>query len=209
MYMSSSLDKVYANKILSRLKHHPPSPMHVDGLSCSSSVAHSSTRSSELILENRLRPKNKAGSNSTLQNEENLNHKVDDPSFIPRSITGGKNYTKKRKLSISTNSCSLADIRHASIRQQSDQILAFVGESRAAFPTTVYRRREEARLLSLKECESTINESEFLQLHYDGRKINGMDRYVFVVQLYCKDSNKKVDKVVGVKSYLPKTSVNS
>ena len=30
MYMSSSLDKVYANKILNRLEHHPPSPMHVD-----------------------------------------------------------------------------------------------------------------------------------------------------------------------------------
>ena len=173
------------------------------------SVAHSSTRSSDLILENRLRPKNKARSNSTLQDEENPNHKVDDPSFIPRSITGGKNYSKKRKLSISTNSCSLADRRHTSMRQQSDQILAFVGENIAASPTTVYRRREEARLLSLKECESKINESEFLQLHYDGRKINGMNRYVFVVQFYCKDSSKEVDRVVGVKSHLSKTSVNN
>ena len=73
MYMSSSLDKVYANKILNRLNHHPPSPMHVDGPSCSYSVAHSSTRSSDLILENRLGPKNKAGSNSTLQDEKNPN----------------------------------------------------------------------------------------------------------------------------------------
>ena len=36
-----------------------------------------------------------------------------------------------------------------------------------------------------------------------------MDRYVFVVQFYCKDSGKKVDKVVGVKSYLSKTYVHS
>ena len=106
MYMSSSLDKVYANTILNRLKHHPPSPMYVDGPSCSYSVAHSSTRSSDLILENRFRPKNKAGANSTYHNEENPNLKVDDPSFIPRPITGGKNYTKRRKPSISTNSCS-------------------------------------------------------------------------------------------------------
>ena len=35
-----------------------------------------------------------------------------------------------------------------------------------------------------------------------------MDRYVFVVQFDCKDSSKKVDKVVGVKSYLSKASVN-
>ena len=98
MHMSLSLDKVYANKILNRLKHHPPSPMHVDGLSCSYSVAHSSTRSSDLALENRLRLQNKAGSNSTLQDEKNPNHKVDDSSFIPRSITGEKIYTKKRKL---------------------------------------------------------------------------------------------------------------
>ena len=140
MYMSSSLDKVYANKILNRLKHHPLSPMHVDGPSCSYSVAHSSTRSSDLILENRLRPKNKAGSNSALQDEENPNLKVDDPSFMPRSITGGKNYIKKRKPSISTNSCSLAYRRHTSIRQQYDQILAFVGESIVASPTSVYRR---------------------------------------------------------------------
>ena len=97
---------------------------------------------------------------------------------MPRSITGGKNYIKKRKPSISTNSCFLAyrrHSRHTSIRQQSDQILAFVAESIiAASPTSVYRRRE----------------------------INGMDRYVFVVQFDCKDSSKKVDKVVGVKSYL-------
>ena len=135
MYMSSSLDKDYANKILNRPKHHPPSPMHVDGDSCSYSVAHSSTRSSDLILENRLRPQNKAGSNSTLQDEENPNLKVDDPRFMPRSTTEGKNYTKKRKPSISTNSCSLAYGRHTSIRQQSDQILAFVGESIAASPS--------------------------------------------------------------------------
>ena len=90
MYMSSSLDKVYANKILNRLKHHSPSPMHVDGPSCFYSVAHSSTRSLDLILENRLKPQNKAGSNSTLQDEENPNLKVNDPSFMPRSIIGGK-----------------------------------------------------------------------------------------------------------------------
>ena len=126
--------------------------MYVDGPFCSYSVAHSSTRLSDPILENRLRPKNKAASNSTLHDEENPNHKVDDPSFMPRSITGGKNYTKKRKPSISTNSCCLADRRHISIRQQSDQILALVGESIAASPTTVYRRREEARSMNQSFC---------------------------------------------------------
>ena len=196
--MSSSLDKVYANKILNRLNYHPPSPMHVDRPSCSYSVAHSSTRSSDLILENWLRPKNKAGSNSTLQDGENPNLKVDDPSFMPRSITGGKNYTKKRKSSISINSCSFADRRHTSIRQQSDQILAFVGEKVTASRTTV---------IDVEKKQD--HESEFLQLHYVGRKINGMDRYVFVAQFYCKNSSKTGDKVVGLKLYLSKTSVNS
>ena len=45
-------------------------------------------------------------------------------------------------------------------------------------------------------------------MHYDGRKINGMNRYVFVAQFHCKDSSKKVDKVVRVNLYLSKTSVN-
>ena len=93
----------------------------------------------------------------------------------------------------------MADGRHTFIRQQSDQILAFVGDYSCIFYHS-YGRREKARLLSLRECESKINESEFLQLHYDGRKIN--DRYSFV-QFYCKDSSKKV------KSHLSITSVNS
>ena len=83
----------------------------------------------------------------------------DDPSFFPKPIAGGKKYTKKRKLSINTNSCTLADRRHTSIRQQSDQILAVVGGSIAASPATVYSRREEVRLFSLKECESAVSES--------------------------------------------------
>ena len=183
MYVSSSLDKVYANKILNRLKHHPPSRMHRDGPSCSYSVAHSSARSSDLTLKNWLRPQNKAGSNSTLQDEENPNIKVDDPSFMPRSITGGKNYTKKKKKkqSISTNSCPLADRRHISIRQQSDQILAFVGENIAASPTTVYGRREEARSMN----------QEFLQLHYDDRETMGWIGMCLLYSFTAKTQAKK------------------
>ena len=36
-----------------------------------------------------------------------------------------------------------------------------------------------------------------------------MEKYVFMVQFYSKLTRKKVEKVVGVKSYLPETSVNS
>ena len=209
MYMSSSLDKVYANKIQNRLKHQATPRMQVDEPSCYYSVAQSSNCSAGLTLESRLRPKDKAASDSTLLDEDIQTTDSDDPSFFPKPIAGGKKYTKKRKLSINTNSCTLADRRHTSIRQQSDQILAVVGGSIAASPATVYRRREEARLFSLKECESAISESEFLQLHHDSRKIIVMERYVFMVQFYSKLTRKKVEKVVGVKSYLPETSVNS
>ena len=158
MYMSSSLDKVYANKIQNRLKHQATPRMQVDEPSCSYSVAQSSNCSSGLTLESRLRPKDKAASDSTLLDEDIQTTDSDDPSFFPKPIAGGKKYTKKRKLSINTNSCTLADRRHTSIRQRSDQLLAVVGGSIAASPATVYRRREEARLFSLKECESAISE---------------------------------------------------
>ena len=93
--------------------------------------------SSGLTLENKLRSKYKVASASSLLDEDIQTTDSDDPSFLPQPITEGKKYTKKRKLSINTTSCTLADRRHASIRQKSDQILAVVGGSIAASPATV------------------------------------------------------------------------
>ena len=59
MYMSLSLDKVYANKIQNRLKHQATPRMQVDEPSC---FAQSSNCSSGLTLESTLRPKDEAAS---------------------------------------------------------------------------------------------------------------------------------------------------
>ena len=68
---------------------------------------------------------------------------------------------------------------------------------------------KKTRLLSLETCRSQIDGADFLQLHFHGRIINQLDRYVFVVQFWCKDSQKEIEKVIGVKSVLPRIAVNS
>ena len=80
---------------------------------------------------------------------------------------------KKRKLSKSTFAGLLDDKQHTS-----DQILALPGAE--VTESAVYRNAEKSRLLSLKASESKFDGSDYLQLHYDGRIMNGLDRYVLL-----------------------------
>ena len=52
-------------------------------------------------------------------------------------------------------------------------------------------------MCSLTKCESEISGAEFLQLHYDGRIIDGMDRFVFLNQYYCESRGAKIERVAG------------
>ena len=52
----------------------------------------------------------------------------------------------------------------------------------AASPSTVYRRREDVRMRALKKSEESLAAASPLQLCYDGRIIENINRYVFVGQ---------------------------
>ena len=110
-----------------------------------------------------------------------------DPEYTDckTTYTGGKNYTKARTFSITEESCILADRRLTSIRQQYDQLLAVVGSEKiVALPSTIFRKREQCRLKALRRCEADLNQADALQLYYDGKIINKIDRYVFIGQYY-------------------------
>ena len=58
--------------------------------------------------------------------------------YKPKEV-GGKKYEKAYVYSLTDKSCTLADRRMTSIRQQSDQLCSALGENQiAASPTTVY-----------------------------------------------------------------------
>ena len=64
-----------------------------------------------------------------------------------------------------------------SIRQQSDQLLAYGGAAIAASPSTIFRNREKIRMKALEQAEVQLKACSFMQLCYDGRVINKSDRY--------------------------------
>ena len=105
-----------------------------------------------------------------------------DPSFFPKAVTGGKKYKKIKTAEVSSESCTLADRRLTSIRQQSDQLLSVVGSEIAASPSTIFRKREKVRMSALRDAEAKLKGTDFLQLCYDGRIVNKSDKYVFLGQ---------------------------
>ena len=133
-----------------------------------------------------------------------------DMNYQPSSklITGGKSYKRLRKFSISASDCKAADRRLVSIRQQSDLQKSTVGEKKIyASPATVYRKREQCRLEALKKCEEELRLAKAVQLCYDGKIINKMDRYVLLGQ-YTIEQNK-CEKVVAVKTFNKGLSVTA
>ena len=125
----------------------------------------------------------------------------DDSSFEPKKVAGGKGYSRVLA-SVSDAGCILVDRRLTSIRQQSDQLLsAFDGCKKiATSPATVFRRREKCGMKALENCEADLSAATALQLSYDGKRINGLDRYVFLGQFLGADG-KKCERVLAVKSF--------
>ena len=123
--------------------------------------------------------------------------------------TGGKNYTKARTFSVTEESCILADRHLTSIRQQSDQLLSVVGsEKTAASSPTIFCKREQCRLKALWRCKADLNKADALQLLYDGKTINKIDRYVFSGQYYDPDQHFS-ERIMAVKSFPAGVSVTA
>ena len=131
-----------------------------------------------------------------------------DPSFFPKAVTGGKKYKKIKTAEVSSESCTFADRRLTSIRQQSDQLLSVVGSEIAASPSTIFRKREKVRISALSDAEVKLHGSDFLQLCYDGRVVNKSDRYVFLGQFF-NTAGSETEAVIAVKSFPCGTSVTS
>ena len=60
----------------------------------------------------------------------------------------------------------------------------------SASPATVFRMRKQFRLEALK-CEKELGRAAAIQLCYDGKIINKMDRYILLGQYVKKKSVKK------------------
>ena len=87
-----------------------------------------------------------------------------------------------------------------SIRLQSELQRSTVGEKYiSALPATVFRKREQFRLEALKKCEKELGRAAAIQLCYDGKIINKMDRYILLGQYV--DKEKKCEKVIAVKTF--------
>ena len=100
-----------------------------------------------------------------------------------------------------------ADTRFTSIRQQSDLQSSTVGaENTAVSPATVYRRREQCRKNALQRCDNDLKEAAAMQLCYDGKILNQMDRCVFAGQIV---NQQKQDKLIAIKTFPEETSVTS
>ena len=171
---------------------------------CSGSAA-DKTGIDSLLTITRLRKRSSAALDLHEEYEED-NAEIDS-EYCPRKVTGGKNYNRKKSFSLTEQSCILADSRMTSLRQQSDQLLSVIGDDNiAASSSTVYRHREKARMKALQQCESVLSASNSLQLCYDGKIIDKIDRYVFVGQ-FVDFNNAKMDEVMGVKSFSKDASV--
>ena len=86
-----------------------------------------------------------------------------------------------------------------SIRQQSELQRSTDGKYSTASPATVFRKREQFRLEALKKCEKELGRAAAIQLCYDGKIINKMNRYILLGQYV--DKEKKCDKVIAVKTF--------
>ena len=156
-----------------------------------------------LVVPSKLRSF-KLVTNYTAIEDDSSDTGEDYMQFEPKEVIGGKGYTRKL-VSVSDTSCILADRRLASIRQQSDQLLSVEnsGGKIAASPATVYRRRNQCRLKALANSEANLRAANALQLSYDGKRINEIDRYVFLGQFLGSDGNE-CEEVLGVKSFCEK-----
>ena len=81
-------------------------------------------------------------------------------------------------------------------------------EKIAASPSTTFRKREQCCLKALRRCEADLNKADALQLCYDGKTINKIDRYVFIGQYYDPDQHFS-ERIIAVKSFPAGVSVTT
>ena len=110
---------------------------------------------------------------------------------------------------MSDESCILADRRMTSLRQQCDQLLSVVDKDKiSASVSTVYRRRETVRMKALTSSNIAINAASAVQLCYDGRVVDKIDRYVFLGQ-FVGDKLERCESIMLVKSFPNSISVTA
>ena len=143
------------------------------------------------------------------EEEEETLEDSDEDYEAKGTPVGGKRYEKVRIYSVSDKSCILADRRMTSIRQQSDQLLSVVDRRKiSASASSVYRRREEVRMKALILSDTALATTSALQLCYDGRVIDKIDRYVFLGQ-FVSDKLERCESVMLVKSFPKPISVTA
>ena len=88
--------------------------------------------------------------------------------------------------------CWQIDVVHLSLRQQADQLTPENFENPGTSKSSIHRKREKYRIESLKSAQLKHVTVEWMlgswQLCYDGKIIDGIDRYVFIGQ--CFDPEK-------------------
>ena len=221
MILTSSKDTQFNKKkqqALDKLKRRDTSEKDTEVASTSSCDGFRSRNQLDgVVLHSRLRPRKrkanfKKGDEEMEQEETNAmpSGMHDDSDYQPpeKQVISGKAYTKRRSFWISPNDCVTADRRFTSIRQQSDLQRSTVGAKNiSASPATVLRKREQCRLEALERCDKKLNDAKAIQLCYDGKILNRMDRYIFLGQF--EDETSKLEKVIAVKTFPEGASVNS
>ena len=81
-------------------------------------------------------------------------------------------------------------------------------EKIAASPSTIFSKREQCRLKALRRCEADLNKADALQLCYDGKIINKIDRYVFIGQYYDPDQHFS-ERIMAMKLFPVGVSVTA
>ena len=91
-----------------------------------------------------------------------------------------ENTATKSLENVTKRKCVLADRRGTSLRQQANQLTPEHFERAGTSKSSEHHKRENYCLESLKAAESKLTSVDAWQLCYDGKIIDGIDRYVFV-----------------------------
>ena len=126
-------------------------------------------RKNEILTENQTSPRQEENTSEGTESGEEFD-------FV------AENTTAKSVENVTKRKCVLADRRGTSLRQQADQLTPEHFERAGTSKSSVHRKKEKYRLESLKAAESKLASVDAWQLCFDGKIINGIDRYVFVSQ---------------------------
>ena len=100
----------------------------------------------------------------------------------------------------------LADRRCTCLHQQADQLTPGKFKNPGTSKSSIHRKREKYKIESLKSAQLKHVMMDAWQLCYDGKIIDGIDRYVFIGQCF---DQEKVSTPLQVKSFQKETSVTS